>query len=250
MKVFSNKIFFSNLETLKKRKGVKNSDIERSIGVSLGYLSRLKGEDKDSIPSVQIISRIAEYFGISIDMLLYTDLSDETNMGKIIKVLAKIEEDTKTRNVVWQCGENNYSVFQYLSSQVFTHPDENDWSIYQRTFTDESGEFAAFLGPYFIGEYSSGMRILLMNSQVLLSGKKGWEMYFLNEELNTLRNPEGEYLGTVKEWVATGIFHTFGKHGDTFAKSTEGLIHCIESSLNDYYIPLKSKNLIDRFLDS
>ena len=83
-KTFDRLRFISNVEFLLESRGVKISELEEGIGTSKGYLSRIKKDEK-AAPRIDIIMQIADFFNISIDTLLFVDLTLATEWEKELK---------------------------------------------------------------------------------------------------------------------------------------------------------------------
>lgn len=83
-----------NIEYLIKIQGCYIGDVETSIGVSKGYLSRSKGVD---LPVSKVIA-LAEYFVIPVSKLLYENYKEYYLTYKIAQMqseLAEIESEVK-----------------------------------------------------------------------------------------------------------------------------------------------------------
>lgn len=74
----------NNIQYLIKIQHLKVNEVENAIGVSIGYLSRMKNKD---IPVSKVIS-LANYFEVSLDDLVYGTY-DETYIKDQIKALQK-----------------------------------------------------------------------------------------------------------------------------------------------------------------
>lgn len=63
-----------NLRALRKNEGLSQSDVAIGIGVALSYVASIE-QSRISNPGVLTVSAYANFFGVSIQDLLYKDLS-------------------------------------------------------------------------------------------------------------------------------------------------------------------------------
>lgn len=82
----------NNIQYLIKIQHLKVGEVENAIEVSTGYLSRMKNKD---IPVSKVIS-LADYFGVSLDDLVYGTY-DETYIEDQIKALQKQLDDIRSK---------------------------------------------------------------------------------------------------------------------------------------------------------
>jgi transcriptional regulator with XRE-family HTH domain len=68
-------LFNLNINHLRKKKGLSQSDLANVFGVTNSLISLL--ESGRSLPSFQLLVSISEYFNINLNDLVYTDLSTE-----------------------------------------------------------------------------------------------------------------------------------------------------------------------------
>ena len=101
---FNASILYANIKYLAKIYGVKLGDIEADAEVSPGYLSRLgsKETDKTSSVVVDLMVSASKKLKVSIDTLLYRDLSKATESeGKIIQLINKLTLETNEGKRGW-----------------------------------------------------------------------------------------------------------------------------------------------------
>ena len=104
--------FIKNIFYLLKRKEIKVGDLERAVHISSGYLSRLK--KTDGLPNGDIMISLSQYFGISLDYLVFCDISKISDDDKlIIDFIKGVIEDTKSKKMQWEKAINDNSLNQY-----------------------------------------------------------------------------------------------------------------------------------------
>lgn len=99
----------NNIATLRKQKGITQEELANELGVSAQAVS--KWENNSSCPDVSLLTKIADYFGITVDALLRADeqeIVDETankneqhhKMGSNKKInINIIQQNGKENNV-------------------------------------------------------------------------------------------------------------------------------------------------------
>ncbi len=101
-----NEKVIENIFTLANNKGIRKGELEEKIGLSKGYLSRLKG--KNELPSTEKMQRIAGILDVSLERLLNEDYS-ELGENDILTYdfICKIFNWSKDNNVIWkECIED------------------------------------------------------------------------------------------------------------------------------------------------
>ena len=77
----------NNINTLIKDKNIKIGELENSIGISTGYLSKMSKADNESMPGIDLIWKLAQKLGTSVDMLVGGDFGrSNDNLFQLIRV--------------------------------------------------------------------------------------------------------------------------------------------------------------------
>lgn len=100
---YSKKILLSNIEYLIRKNDIKIGELESCANVSVGYFSRLKNNENDSMcPSIDTISLIADKLNVSINTLLFIDLTTLTETEQyIIKFIEELTLKTEINQLEW-----------------------------------------------------------------------------------------------------------------------------------------------------
>lgn len=98
---FDQKRLLNNISVLIQQRGYKVGELETSISVSQGYLSRLaRGE---SSPSMEIIYKIAKLLDVNIERLIEGDFDrNATNLAYLQKFVHKIFSKTMDGGLEWK----------------------------------------------------------------------------------------------------------------------------------------------------
>lgn len=102
MEDFNRQTVINNLMTLIQNSGMKVGDVEKKLGVSAGYLSRLSKKENESALSAEFIWKISQVFGVSVDTLVRENLEQEDKMIDYMrKFIGKLADKTTSGELVW-----------------------------------------------------------------------------------------------------------------------------------------------------
>lgn len=125
--VTSNTIFFNNLEFWRKNTTKKMGELEEKLGVSKGYFARL-GKESGNFPSIDVLSRLADQMGITIDSLLGVEMSTLGSRSSLLHdFIKKLKNDTANGVLKWE--EDNYVI--NLDEDVVLVGDDDPNSPYE-----------------------------------------------------------------------------------------------------------------------
>lgn len=89
--------FYERLEKLRNEKGVTQKEMEIELGFSNGSVSKWA----KSKPTIERLNKVAKYFGVSSDYLLYgTENDTEKYSEEMAELVSKIREDHDLSNAL------------------------------------------------------------------------------------------------------------------------------------------------------
>ena len=250
-------VWLENVTNLTEEQKTKTGGFEKAIGVSQGYLSRMRNKMENGgilYPPVPVLQKISKELGISIDMLLKYELpTNLDNLRTLNDFIQKIICDTNNRKIVWDeynmdalryKGDGfNYNLFQRDLIEDHTPPvyspdfdpdmDYKEWSK-ECFFHSKFSKDAIISGNCYRGTISDSEHIYLVN--VSIEEKCGWEIYM-----------EGHY----DEYYETNfekVLSTLEKPTDTLSSKVSDLIMCIKRSSKDAYIGYALRGMIDNYM--
>ena len=92
---FDRSRLMNNITTLIKEKNIKIGELENSVGISTGYLSKMAKPENESMPGIDLIWKLAEKLGVSVDMLVGGDFSKSNdNLFYLVKFLHELKLET------------------------------------------------------------------------------------------------------------------------------------------------------------
>ena len=90
-----------NIAYLLQKSGKKIGEVEEAAGVSVGYISRIT-KDTRAKPGLEFVKGIARFFHISMDQLMYQDLTTASSTEKyLFHFLQKLDQDTLDDRINW-----------------------------------------------------------------------------------------------------------------------------------------------------
>ena len=102
MRKFDSKKCINNIYYLIKDRNMKIGDVEKEVGVSTGYFSRLSKEDNQASPSMETLCALADLLGVSLDSLAFLDLTEMGYQDRLVSdFILKVIEMTVASNLLW-----------------------------------------------------------------------------------------------------------------------------------------------------
>lgn len=92
----------NNIAALRKKKGITQEELANELGVSAQAVS--KWENNSSCPDVSLLTKIADYFGVSVDALLRTQEDDIVDLAEEKEDNAKPDDK---KNIVIKIMQQN-----------------------------------------------------------------------------------------------------------------------------------------------
>ncbi len=86
-------LFVKNVQFCAKERGMKIGELERSVGVRTGYLSRWSSGRQTSAPTLDIACRLADAVGENLENLVTVDYVNLNRLGELASELKKKEEE-------------------------------------------------------------------------------------------------------------------------------------------------------------
>ena len=135
---FDKDIMIDNLYYLVKKKNLKVGELEKDCGVSAGYISRTRSESK-SKPSIELVMKMAEALGVSIDTLVRYDITLLTTTEQyLLEFLEKLIKDTQDDKLTWNTGSSD-SLNMIDENHDINDSEVPDYPLFSvQTFFEES----------------------------------------------------------------------------------------------------------------
>ncbi|MCP1110883.1 helix-turn-helix domain-containing protein [Ohessyouella blattaphilus] len=101
--MFDKDRLLKNINILIKERGLKIGELETSVGVSTGYLSRLHRAETNVIPGIDFVSNIADALDVSIDALINSEFDrPNDNTMYMANFLKELISDTNQLVYDWE----------------------------------------------------------------------------------------------------------------------------------------------------
>lgn len=103
MRNYSGERLVSNLAYLIQEKKVKLSEVESAIGISAGYLSKMMKKGAEANPSIELVWKLSQYFDVSMERLLNTNLTNSYDNMRLLTSLARfLKVETLSGRMEWR----------------------------------------------------------------------------------------------------------------------------------------------------
>ncbi len=100
---FNRQIVIDNILTLTKLYKFKIGDVEKRLGVSAGYLSRLSKKENESALSAEFVFKAARIFGTTIDRLVSKQIEEvDESVVYLQKFIGSLREQTNDGALQWK----------------------------------------------------------------------------------------------------------------------------------------------------
>jgi transcriptional regulator with XRE-family HTH domain len=135
MTEFDRSLLIDNIYRLVKDKKIKIGELEQSVGVSAGYLSRLAKNDSKGVLSADLLAQLSEKLGTTMDLLAFSNTKDLTeNETYLLSFIDKLTSDTEQYNIEWKMLPPMIQDPKYLFSNPL-------FSQYPTGGEDEAGDY-------------------------------------------------------------------------------------------------------------
>ena len=92
----------NNITFLIKEKGLKVGELENSVGISAGYISKMTKAENESMPGIDLIYKLAQKLDVSVEALVNGDFNrSNDNLLFLIKFLHSLQVDTDLHEIEW-----------------------------------------------------------------------------------------------------------------------------------------------------
>jgi len=102
----------AQIAALRKEKGVKQEDVANAVGVTPQAVSKW---ENGGVPDTELIPKIADYFGVSTDMLFGRSLSEYGDLhAALIRKVFETPEEEKFKTVLDFCWDMERGMFREI----------------------------------------------------------------------------------------------------------------------------------------
>lgn len=189
---YNNELFKKNLDFLTRKNGISKNKIETELEMSIGGLSRYcKIDGKAPIPSIEIISNIANVFKVKIDELVNEDLEkkEEQEMKnkerREVLFCEKLIQDTKNNLCEWNYYCLDGGAPEYYYNTIFLQsPYEPEIKFYSR-FLEK--EYCCEEPKILIGNINTNIKVLIAKLPFDKENNEySYELYLIKDDEKVL----------------------------------------------------------------
>lgn len=151
-------IFINNIQWLMKRTDTKAGDLEKAIEVSQGYLSKLFKSDSKQMPSIEVVTNIANQFKVTLDDLVTVDLSQAAPAEQSLRLfLNKLYCQTKNDEIFWETLDIQKEEENYQESYAACQGDYEDLVFDFQNFSQPTDEMERYGTKYLCRPLSNNL---------------------------------------------------------------------------------------------
>ncbi|MBU3105133.1 helix-turn-helix domain-containing protein [Clostridium gasigenes] len=175
---FNNEKLRNNLNYLLQRNGLTKKQLEKDMGKGEGYLSRLIREGNNQEASIHLIRQLSIELRVSIDELVYEELSESNNYldEKEKLFLEKLIKKTKERNIIWEQFHLAVEYEESCSSDLYALGDRDEQVyIFKSKFGRSYRNTAKNISSAFKVNLNANTEAIMVN---LFCGKNFEEKYY------------------------------------------------------------------------
>ena len=265
---YDKKVLLKNISYLIKKKGIKIGELEKSIGVSAGYISRINKKNDGVSTNVDIIYKIAHELGVTMDVLVSVDLEEiGDNEQYLLNFFKSLESKTDARMIFWDAiqptsiknildgeGGSTLDVFKVVPGQGggYGFDDLGLKKMYVSHFLGKSLDVSGYPydpSPWFYCKIDDNntLYITYMILETESDNKEVLEMYMQTEEVRT-------YFDEYEQEERTNYYSKDTPlccsliMGDQIEEGIKHLYKTIIKHQNDIRIPTDVKTAIDKFM--
>ena len=155
---YDNSTLIANINYYGKQMGLRIGNIERFLGLSLGYISRTTKESGKKRMSIDVVWRLSRLFNVSLDDLIRRDMSKTGGDGNMLmEFINRLRDDTRHGTLTWKLDyseEEEYSERYVMTGMVRKKEELEDdgevfWKIGRIAFSEGfSGSQSLVIVPY------------------------------------------------------------------------------------------------------
>lgn len=100
---FDNTHLIGNINYFLRKNNLRMGELEQLIGVSAGYISRTAKENAAKKLSIDVVWKLARFFGVDVRSMIETDLMvPHSNAKMVVKFLDKLCYQTEQNEIKWE----------------------------------------------------------------------------------------------------------------------------------------------------
>ena len=123
--VYDSKTLAGNIKKLVEQNHMRISWLEDALKLSTGYISRTTGKDPKRRLSIDVVSKIATLFGMTIDTLVNLDMTGVTpDIKPIVDYIEKLCEQTEKCELKWDIPPffgDTHDIIQHYQNMLSEH---------------------------------------------------------------------------------------------------------------------------------
>lgn len=251
-KNFANRVA-ENIMILADEQGITKTDLEKAVGISAGYLSKLSNPDNTTVPSAEVLLAIARELRVTVDLLLSSELSKMSKSEQFLaKLLDKVIKDTEEERLEWKTEtKEDLGKTSVRPDLTVTHPlftAEPTGEMDGGGYPDYKAAYRAYFGDQLIAEINGDC----YHTTLPFSDA---ELYVMNI-LNAIPSPAGGFAQTHKEGYEVVLYKdhvieplcNYIEGKGAFGDMVITLVKVIEDSIGKKAISKNAMSILESYM--
>ncbi|MDY6291999.1 MAG: helix-turn-helix domain-containing protein [Succiniclasticum sp.] len=245
-KEFNKDIFMRNVYHLLQGRDIKVGDLERSVGVSVGYLAKLK-KNADLRPGIDLVIKIAEKLEVSIDTLVGVDMDRLTATEAYMqRFLQKLKRDTEGHKLRW--GRETKAELSNLKGDINGNVDHPFFS-FEEFVVDTGNDYPSHEEGFVFVSDAFGAETAIHGDCYNLRMKNGAKLFLADvEKVCHYLNDFDAYAKEI--WMHTGAGKQFlcSNKNMRYANFVNNLFTAVAEYCRHPQLPADYRSVIDAFM--
>jgi len=240
--MFDKRLCIANIYQLAKERGLKIGDIEKSAGVSAGYLSRINKDDNNTVPTIDFVAGVAEALGVTVDAIINNDYTSPTPTEKyILTFVDRLLAQTNADELDWKKETS-----AQLHAVGYDEQGDPNHPLFVMDFDDQQQP-----SPSYNSRFSSGFDVTGDCFYLTLPNTKRTVVYLMcvdDPEATGLPFAGDSYeLYIVKEWKVQPLCHSLPVNS-LFSDCLTKLYAAVKESCNHPKLDADIMSAIEAFM--
>ena len=165
---FNNSVLASNITYLAKFNDIRLGELEKMLGISTGYISRTARQNTNKRLSIDVVWKVAKFFGVSIDDLANRDFRIPLETADLLRrFIVKLSTQTILDEIEWDC-EGGYLCASspiLIHLPLFTEEDDGTVIYHPEGHMNQDVKWTLGGDVYSCGSISKGQRLMVIAFQ-------------------------------------------------------------------------------------
>lgn len=235
---FDSRTLASNIAFLCRKNDMRIGDLEDTLGISAGYISRTIKKNSKKKMSIDIVWKIAQLFGTDVRTITESEMwVSHTNTDLLEMFLERLYQDTRDNYFVWESDGGYMIVLKERYSQMGLVTEEEEKAVYHPNHLNQERTWLLSKDIVCL-ECFEGKKDLAIIPYKMEGDEKlhGYDFIFVWEDED--------------RWCWEKVFYTGDDPFQSLQEGADKLYNLIENSEYDVKLSPKVHRMISRYVES